>query len=392
MTALAARAGRLDARAPSHAARFRVEFLDRWNAAIANGFDQTAATPFQDLRWLTSWYGAFAGTENVRPLIAVISDAATSEPAALVPLVLRVHNGLRIVEFADLNLTDYNSLLPGPAMPVDAKGTAALSRALIAGLRRLPGGADLLRMQKMPAVLGGKPNPLVALGRPGSCSLNGNAITVGADLESYLGSIKKMQLPRSWRVFSRYPGAQFRLVTDTRDALALLDIIDAQQSARMRCLGLSFSLDQDAQASFYRDLVRRGIDDGYVVMTALSCDEATIAAVLGIRQGDCFIFLRISNAGRRWSHCSPSRLIVERTVRALHAEGVRVFDLSIGNYAYKRRFGASSLALTDVSVALGWRGVPFVMRDRAAQWLRRYPSLAERVGRVLGKAPVLQEL
>jgi CelD/BcsL family acetyltransferase involved in cellulose biosynthesis len=392
MTALAARAGRLGTRALSHAAGFQVEFLAHWNAAVASSFEQTDATPFQDLRWLASWYGAFGGTGNVRPLIAVISDAASCEPAALVPLVLRVHHGLRIVEFADLNLTDYNALLPGPAMPVDAKGAAALGRALIASLRRLPGGADLLRMQKMPAMLGGKPNPLVALGRPGSCSLNGNAITVGTDLGAYLGSIKKMQLPRSWRVFSRYPGASFRLVTDIQDALALLDLIDAQQSARMRSLGLPFTLDQDVQAAFYRDLVRRGIEDGYVVMSALSCDEGTIAAVLGIRQGDCFIFLRISNAGRGWSHCSPGRLIVERTIKALHAEGVRTFDLSIGDYAYKRRFGASSLPLTDVSVALGWRGIPFVMRDRAAQWLRRYPRLAERVGRALGKAPALQEL
>jgi CelD/BcsL family acetyltransferase involved in cellulose biosynthesis len=392
MTALAARVGRLDARASSRAAGFRVDFLGHWGATVADGFDYTAATPFQDHRWLTSWYGAFGDTEGVRPLIAVISDAATSEAAALVPLVLRIQNGIRIVEFADLNLTDYNALLPGPAMPFDAQGMAALGQAFVAGLRTLPGGADLLRMQKMPALLGTKPNPLVALGRLGSSSLNGNAITIGADLDAYLASIKKMQLPRSWRVFSRYPGASFRLLTDIQDALALLDTIDAQQSARMQSLGLAFDLDQDARATFYRDLVRRGIEDGYVVMSALSCDEATVAAVLGIRQGDCFVFLRISNAGRRWSHCSPSRLIVERTIAALHAQGVRVFDLSIGNYAYKRRFGASCSPLTDVSIALGWRGVPFVMRDRAAQWLRRYPRLADRVGRALGKTPAMQEL
>jgi CelD/BcsL family acetyltransferase involved in cellulose biosynthesis len=392
MTALAARAGRLDATASSRAAGFRVDFLRDWGAAVADGFDTTAATPFQDHRWLTSWYGAFGDTEDIKPLIAVISDAVTLERAALVPLVLRVHNGIRIVEFADLNLTDYNSLLPGPAMPVDSRGIAALGRALVTGLRTLPDGADLLRMQKMPAFLGSKPNPLVALGRLGSSSLNGNAITIGADLEAYRASIRKMQLPRSWRVFSRYPGASFRLVTDIRDALTLLDTIDAQQSARMQSLGLAFDLDQDARATFYRDLVRRGIDDGYVVMSALSCDEATVAAVLGIRQGDCFVFLRISNAGRRWSHCSPSRLIVERTIAALHAQGVRVIDLSVGNYAYKRRFGTSCLPLTDVSIALGWRGLPLVMRDRAAQSLRRYPRLAERIGRALGKAPALQEL
>jgi CelD/BcsL family acetyltransferase involved in cellulose biosynthesis len=117
----------------------------------------------------------------------------------------------------------------------------------------------------------------------------------------------------------------------------------------------------------------------------LKCDEATVATVLGIRHQKTFVFLRISNAGRRWSHCSPSRLIVERTMAALHQDGVRIFDLSVGNYAFKRRFGAVPLPLTDVSIALGWRGMPYSLRDHSAQRLRRYPWLAERVGRALGK-------
>lgn len=61
---------------------------------------------------------------------------------------------------------------------------------------------------------------------------------------------------------------------------------------------------------------------------------------------------------------------------ALHAEGVRRFDLSIGNQDYKRRFGAERVPLTDVSVALSWRGLPYAWRDHAAQGLRRCPALA----------------
>ena len=76
---------------------------------------------------------------------------------------------------------------------------------------------------------------------------------------------------------------------------------------------------------------------------------------------------------------------------ALHKEGLRQFDLSIGNYAYKRRFGAERIPLTDVTVALTWRGMPFMMRDRAAQRLRRYPKLATRVGRTLGRPPSREE-
>jgi CelD/BcsL family acetyltransferase involved in cellulose biosynthesis len=261
----------------------------------------------------------------------------------------------------------------------------------MAALRRLPEGADLVRMQKMPADVDGKPNPLVSLGRLGSCSLNGNLISIGDDFEAYRTSIKRMQLPRSWRVFSRNPGAAFRIVTDVDEAVALLDTMDAQQQARMQHLGLEFILNEAACAKFYRDLVIRGIDEGYAVVSALTCDEAIVATVLGIRQGANFVFLRISNAGTRWSACSPSRLIIERTMAALHRDGVRQFDLSIGNYAFKRRFGAAPLPLTDVSVALGWRGLPYAWRDHAVRELRRHPWLAAQIGRAFGKPPLREE-
>ena len=95
--------------------------------------------------------------------------------------------------------------------------------------------------------------------------------------------------------------------------------------------------------------------------------------------------IRISNAGDKWSNCSPGRLIIERTMAALHRDGVREFDFSIGNYAYKRRFGVARLPLVDISAALSWRGWPHVLRDRAARELRNSPELTAFLKRALGK-------
>ncbi|MGY4629421.1 CelD/BcsL family acetyltransferase involved in cellulose biosynthesis [Bradyrhizobium sp. USDA 4486] len=95
--------------------------------------------------------------------------------------------------------------------------------------------------------------------------------------------------------------------------------------------------------------------------------------------------LRISHAGDPWSSCSPGLLVTERTMAALHAQDVRRFDLSIGNHDYKRRFGAEKVPLTDISVALSWRGAPYALRDHAAQGLRRHPKLAALAARAMGK-------
>ena len=218
--------GQIDGRALSGASAYRVEFVRDWRTAESRWSGGFGGTNFQDRLWLDAWYRAF---DQVSPLIAIITNDTTHAEVALVPLIHHVHGGIRRVEFADLELTDYNAPLLGIGAPTDAASARAVCRALIAALRKLPEGADLLRMKKMPADIGGRPNPFLVLGRLGSCSLNGNLIEVGEDFGAYLSSIKKMQLPRSWRVFSRYAGASFSIVDNADEALRLIDVMDAQQ-------------------------------------------------------------------------------------------------------------------------------------------------------------------
>jgi CelD/BcsL family acetyltransferase involved in cellulose biosynthesis len=370
-------------RVAASGSRFQIDFAADWKSAARSWSGRGQETIFQHPLWFDIWYGAFT---DVQPLIAIVGDSFTGQKVALLPLIRRVRRGVRIVEFADLNVTDYNAPILRSGVTFDIKDARDIGSALMAGLRNLPGGVDLVRLKKMPSRLSGGFNPLAVLGREGSSSLNGNIIETGADFEAYRASIKRLQIPRCWRVFSRHPGAAFRMISSVDEALKIVDVIDAQQQLRMQKRGLRFVLNDSVHAPFYRDLVRRGLPEGYVVLTALVCGEEVIAAVLGIRQDDYFVVLRISNAGGQWSRCSPGKLVLERTMAALHQQGVRRFDLSVGNYAFKRRFGAVQLPLTDASVALGWRGIPFALRDGTAQWLRRYPWLAARVGRALGRS------
>lgn len=346
-----------------------VDFVRDWRQAALR-LSAGHRTAFQHGDWLGPWYEAF---HDVAPLIAVISDAATGKDVAVVPMISHVRRGVRIVEFADLGVSDNNA----PILALDAEMDAdAINRALVDALRALPDRFDLLRLKKMPAHVGGKPNPLVSLGRIGSSSLNGNLVLMGDSYEDYQASIKRMQMPRCWRVFSRHDGARFEIATDVARANEFLDVMDLQQQARMHKLGSRFVLNDRAHARFYREVARQGVADGYVVVSALVCDEAVVATAFGVRSGATYFLLRISHAGESWSSCSPGLLVTERTMAALHAEGVRRFDLSIGNQDYKRRFGAEQVPLTDVSVALSWRGAPYAWRDHAAQGLRRYPRLA----------------
>ena len=311
----------------------------------------------------------------------------------MLPLIRRRQNGIGVIEFADLDLTDYNAPLFGSAGPRDASEARALWRDLLAALRRTAGG-DLVRLRKIPALVDGRPNPLALLAGAGPCALNGNIVTTGEDYDAWRYTLEKTvrkELERSWRVFTRDAAAAFEMIADRDEALQILSTTEVQQGTRMKSLGLNFILNDAHCAAFYRNLVREGIGDGYAVVTALKVGDEVVATLLGIRNGSRYVMIRISNAGEKWSNCSPGRLIIERTMAALHQDGVREFDFSIGNYAYKRRFGVTRLPLVDISAALSWRGWPHVMRDRAARALRRYPRLAAQARRVLGKPPSREE-
>jgi CelD/BcsL family acetyltransferase involved in cellulose biosynthesis len=313
---------------------------------------------------------------------------------ALLPLVRRTRRGVRIIEFADLDLTDYNAPLLGPAAPRDAAGAQAMWQDLLVALTRMQGGADLIRLRKLPRGLDGRPNPLTLLQGTGRSAVNGNLVSIGDDFDAWrhsLGRNARKGFLKSWRVFTREPQAQFRIITDSDEALRVMAAMEAQQGARMQVLGLNYSLDGNAYAAFYRDLVAANLGSGYAVLTALAVGEEVVATLLGIRDGARYVMVRFSNAGEKWASCSPGLLVIERTMAALHADGVRSFDFGTGNYAYKRKFGVTQLPLLNITSALSWRGKPLALRDRIVRELRRYPRLAARISRTLGTRSMREE-
>jgi CelD/BcsL family acetyltransferase involved in cellulose biosynthesis len=373
---------------------FCVEFIVDWREAMSRWRESQVPTPFQDGRWLGAWYQAFGGCDGVEPLIAIVTEAATSEQVMLLPLVRRQHSGVRLIEFADLDLTDYNAPLLGPAAPRDAASAQALWRDLVKALQRLPGGADLIRFRKLPHELAGRPNPLALLDGMSHSAVNGNVVVIGEDFDAWRYSLEKTvrkELERSWRVFARHNDAAFTIVTDQAAAERALAAMALQQDARMRHLGLNFSLNEQAYVSFYRNLIGENLGNGYIVLSTLTVGEEVVATLLGIRNGANYVMVRISNAGEKWSNCSPGRLIIERTMAELHKDGVRSFDFSTGNYAYKRRFGVMRVPLLNKTRALSWRGAPHALRDRMVRELRRYPQLTARIRRALGTLSAREE-
>ncbi len=353
--------------------------LPRWQGLLSG----PVFSPFQAEAWLSHWYRRFGARPDVEPLLVHVADPDGRDVIAL-PLILRRERS-RTIEFADLGITDYNAPLLGPAAPTDEAGARALWRAIRA---KLP-PADLIEFTKVVSTIGGRPNPL-ALALPGQVSnLFGNFVRIDGSYEDWLRSLAKdnrKELGRFWRVFTRDERARF-VVAETPDEVeTIYASLSAQQSERIAALGLPYLLDQPDYAAFYRDLIRDGLKDGSARLTALTAGDELVAALYGVAHGDHYAMVRISTAGGSWANCSPGRLVIERTMEALHRQGFRNFDFTIGDYGHKRSFEVDHIPLVDIHQAASWRAWPTIGYEGAKAFVKRHPALARLARRVLRRA------
>ena len=335
----------------------------RWAALTERGH----ALPFQRLAWLDTWYRHCTGP-GIQPLIVFVQDGASGRDVLGLALVRRRMSVTSVVTFADGGLSDYNA----PAVAAgffDTCDGAALLRTL---RRDLPG--DLIRFEKMPVTIDGRPNPLAALPGALPSSLIGNILHVPGTWDAWHRGLERTfrkELERASRVFERNPDAVFRRYEAGPEADRVYVELKRLQAARIAELKLPYTLGHEPARSFYDDIAAEGLRNGTAILTALSVGNEVVAALLGITDGTHYAMTRLATPGPQWKHFSPGRLLIERTLKTLHAEGLREFDFTIGDYPYKRRLGVTPVAMVDVTIALSPLGLWGVTRARLKASIKR---------------------
>jgi len=328
-------------------------------------------TPFQTDAFLAAWYATLGARPGQRPVIVEVRR--DNVPSLLFPMSHEV-NGLRTLRFADAEVADNNAPVLGPAAP---ESPEAFRAAWLEAARAMP-AADILSIGKQPPEIAGSPNPMLWLGRPLASQLQSHPLAMEGSFEEYSRSRTKKfrkEQERVWRVFTRSPDATFELMTSPGRALAVLGDMARLQAARMAEVGAAYQLDEPAYDGFYRALVAAGIASGEVVLGALRNGNETVGALLGVSNGESVAFVRLAHAGGEWANCSPGRLVIERTLMALHERGVRRFDFSIGDQTYKEPFGVGTAPLMDIDVPMTWRAWPTIAANRARAQLRQFRTL-----------------
>ena len=159
-----------------HISTDRDAFRDEWTWLESAG----AATVFQSRAWIDALCDV-AATQDIEPLFVLVTDAASSAPQMLLPLCRRTQNSLTAVEFLDLGASDYNA----PLLASDFTPSPTEFSALWSAIRAALPAADILRIDKSPATICGRPNPLASLGFMHRLTLGAWSLRLPATREAY---------------------------------------------------------------------------------------------------------------------------------------------------------------------------------------------------------------
>ena len=141
---------------------------------------------------------------------------------------------------------------------------------------------------------------------------------------------------RCWRRLRDRGAPNFRIAQTVEDALAITEVTLDQKSSRLREAGLPDRLAWCGD--FYRQVTRDYHPSGIIHVSALTLDDRVLATHWGAVWRNRFLWLMPSFADGEWSRFGPGQLLLECLLEWSFANGLAVFDFTIGDESYKDKY------------------------------------------------------
>jgi CelD/BcsL family acetyltransferase involved in cellulose biosynthesis len=312
---------------------------------------EAACYAFQCADVLEVWCDTLGRARGIEALFVTVCDGA-GEPALLVPLGIERRHSVRILQFLDCTVSDYNAPVVLPAARNwDARMAQTIWQSVIAKLPPF----DVAEFVKMPDRVEGCTNPLAGLRTAASAeschirTLSG-APFAPSSLPDYSDSRRRR------RKLDKLGTVRFEIARDAEQRRRFLDAMMTMKRRRfIETVGYDL-FTQPGYADFYRQATERLGESGPVQLSALLLNERILATHWGYVTGDRFYHLMPAHEAGAWRPFAPGRLLNEFLIEWATTQGLRHFDFCLGNEPYKFDYCDQHVALADAVIPVTPRG------------------------------------
>jgi len=333
-------------------------------------YESSAATAFQHPIWLSNLYGRLLAHNNAAPLVVVVRRTSDQSLAMVLPLVKRRYGLLKVVEFADLRVSDYAAVVADRRNFLAILDEGSLQRRL----RHLLAPYDVLRIGKLgdDAL---RMNRLFGILEPRRMPTNAYAVPLLASFDDwraqYLNRSYAKELGKKMRQLERKGQVRFEQVTADEQLRETFEAMRVFRRDRFEVNGGGELLQVPAYFDFYLGVAAR---PELARTYRLTLEGETIASALGLSHKGTLLVILGGFTQTEHKNQSVGSLMFELIAKDCIARGDTLLDFTIGDEPYKLTFGATPSPMWQMSragSALGFAASTVVERLPSARALAR---------------------
>jgi CelD/BcsL family acetyltransferase involved in cellulose biosynthesis len=328
-------------------------------------FAASRATAFQNPLWLDGLFKKLAVELGAEQLVIAVRAQDTGRLAMVLPLVRRKYGPLRVIEFADLRVSDYAALVCNE----DNYNLILRDDNAVRAIRKALAPFDFLRIKNLKR--GQLPiERLLGVADATPMDMSAHAVQLQAPYAQWraqsMNPSYQKELNKKGRQLRKKGELQFVHVQSPEEIRATLDTMREHRKPRFerRGEGEDDLLQKDTYFDFYLQIATAG-KDALSRTYALKLDGRIIAGVVGLRHRGDFLVILGGFDMANLKNQSIGSLMFELVAEDCIARGENVLDFTIGDEPYKQLFGAHAsplYAVVSAGSALGSVG-NFVMEQ-----------------------------
>lgn len=308
-------------------------------------YANSRATVFQSSSWLDALHRDVAPVFGAEQVTVTARDQG-GRLTMVLPLVRRRQHSVRILEFADFGICDYNAAVWDTDYEPLLGSDPTLPRRIAAVMPR----HDLMALTKMT-----REDQLLRRLFPGvsraRMRFSAYPARLGSDWKAWcdatLSSGFRRDLGVKRRRLERLGPVEFVRLQSAEQITGAFETLRRLRSARLKSLGAHDVMDNETVFAFYRRMAIEGAHDDFARTECLYASDEPVAVQFGLIQRGTYSMLMLGADIERFSRVSPGILMLDASLRAAIDDGDQIYDFTIGDHPYKQQFGAEAMPLYE---------------------------------------------
>ncbi len=343
---------------------------------------EPGGSAFQSRRWLAPWFELLAPRVGARPLFVTVRDSSNGRPLIFFAFSVRRRWGLRVAEFPDLGVTDYNAPIWAPDFVPDDEQM----KELWATIRESVPRVDLFFFSKIPITLYGRAVPFAKLGWLKPIEMRCWAVKLPASRDEFDATLarkdRKEQRRKRRNLTEKFGEVVVVDAGSCGQAEEFFATLKSMRAERFEQQGRHDILRDEMFASFFRTIVAEG--EAFANLGQIRAGDKTIAAFLALRHANDFVLYMHSFAADM-EKLSPGIVALDELISHLILSKFDHCDFTIGNEPYKLQFGVKATemrqGLDPVTIQGKLFGIAFqIYRKLELQLVKIYRKYARPSG------------